>query len=360
MADDDLLDDISGVDFGYGYDDALGDPNVKPRPPPAPQEDPAQRKLDSLGFTFPKQNQFLTKLVLQVTPVTVPAPASGKGGAPYDPFSSFSRSAPDNREVVITTDAPNCTSATVTGLASGTYYAARLLVTNPSGTAVGARSQPILTPPAPPPAPVCSRATTSSADVNFPAQGQYLEKLVIEVMMDMGTGEPPFTRGRAFAAQIATAATAIGVSIANLEAGKRYFARLRSFNPAGSAVGPASEGFVTLPEIIGLGEDHSQRTSHQVVLKFEPIASYLSELSVEYVQVSGDAKPQWNKAESKKVPEPTSATTVTVGKLQGSIMYAFRLRGVNPAGVAYSDVLKVETVGKLQESKGWGKKTDYL
>lgn len=343
MADDDLLDDLGDVpDFGFGYDDSLGDPNVKPRPPPAPTEDAAKRTSSSLTFSFPKQNQFLTRLVLQVAPTAPPGTKNA-----VDPFLNFSKSAADNREIVITTDAPTIEHVEATGLNSGTYYAGRLIISNPSGTAVGPASEPLLTAPSAPPAPRCDSATTNSASLNFPPQGQHLNKLVIEVMMDNGSGAPFAKGSRAFAAQISTPAVADGVNITNLEPGKRYFARLRARNPAGEALGPSNEGFVTLPELMGLGEDHSQRTDKQVYLKFEPIGSYITDLVAEYVQVVGDAKPVWNKAETKTIPEPQTASGCLIDKLQSAKTYVFRLRATNGAGVAYSDTLKIDTVGVL-------------
>lgn len=344
MASDDLLDDLAsqmGSDFGFGYDDELGDPNVKPKPAQAPREAPEKRTSDTLVLHFPRQQQHLTRLVLQAEPA---APLDAKNPPP--PFASFSAKAADSRVVEVTGDPKTANEVELPGLLPGARYVVRLISTNPSGTVAGRPSDVLMTAPAPPPAPVCVRAETNSATLEFSAMGQNLEELTLEVARgdDNTTAADAFATGKPLLVKIGKPQVATTANIVGLLRGKRYFARLRARNAAGEAEGLSSEPFVTLPDVPPVREDHSQRSDSQVCLKFEAVGSYVSRLEIEYMAA---AKPNFDKAERKVVDDPTTATTCLLTGLAPGKTYHFRLRATNSAGTDVSEPISIDTVGAL-------------
>jgi hypothetical protein len=321
------------------YDEDLGDPNVKPKTPPAPTEVADRRTHDTLVLQFPKQQQFLTKLVLQATPAP---PPDAKGGE--NPFAGFSPQAADNRVVEAPGDAKTANQIVLTALKPGQRYVVRLVATNPSGTVAGRISDAFMTAPSKPDPPTLLVAEANSATITFPAQHQSLEGLQVEVVRGDGDmrGEKAFEGGSLFIGKVGKPQTTEKTSIVGLVRGQRYFARLRINNMAGEAVSEPSEPFVTLPNVPVVDEDHSKRTDTQVALRFEACGDYTTKLEVEVCQGS---KPSFDKATSFEVPEAKSATSYVVTQLEPGKKHFFRLKVSNISGMAYSDPLAVETVG---------------
>lgn len=134
---DDISDNMfkmGGEDFGFGFDEDEGDPNVRPKDVPVPESDPTTRSSDSISLTWKPIKQLLTKLVLQCQLYN----------AKKVPFETFDLTKSGNKQVDIH-DAPEGWSATVSGLTPESLYVFRLIATNPAGTTQGPSSAPIET-----------------------------------------------------------------------------------------------------------------------------------------------------------------------------------------------------------------------
>eukprot|EP00050_Salpingoeca_kvevrii_P016214 m.53468 g.53468 ORF g.53468 m.53468 type:complete len:260 (+) comp6766_c0_seq1:82-861(+) len=118
-----------GEDFGFGFDDDAGDPNVLPEVP-VPSEDTAKRSYDMLGFSWAPLQQCLTRLELQVMPA--------KRGFDHGFDSSHGKSLKLKKPEA-------ATEGLITGLDSETPYVARLVATNPKGVVQGPSSEPVAT-----------------------------------------------------------------------------------------------------------------------------------------------------------------------------------------------------------------------
>jgi len=333
MDDDSLgdLSDLMGEDYhhGDGFDD--GDPNVKPKAPPAPKWDGKGHK-SAINVTFPAQKQFLTKLMVQAMPVSlVPSKDSGKG-----PFTAFSASN-SQCKLVQPDDPVNATSAKLEELAPGQGYLVRLVVTNPSGTMYGKPTPMLCTLPVTPEMPTFGYASAKSVSVKFPAQGRGITKLTIE--MAVFCSEPFSDKNKKKGMLTDTSphiATRNSGLIKNLKPGASYVFRLHITNPAGTVIGPQSMPIKTLPRPPPAPhEDTSGRTDTTVTLKWKKLGHEITKLVLQYAILNGkstfeDVKK--NGGRDVVLSNPQELEHYEVKRLKPDTNYVFRLLSYNSSG----------------------------
>eukprot|EP00055_Hartaetosiga_balthica_P005033 m.14118 g.14118 ORF g.14118 m.14118 type:complete len:498 (+) comp4256_c0_seq1:147-1640(+) len=335
---DDLA-DVMGDDFGFGYDDDIGDPNVRPKRPLPPKVVDGSLTHDEAVVVFPEQQQFLELLKVQVVAVSSPNQAN--------PFENFALDS-FNREYKCEHDPKTATQMRLDGLVSGTMYAARLVVANPSGSAVSPASRVFVTLPKSPSAPEVVDAQTDSINFKFPAQEQLLTKLVIQVVLEEFGFEGDESQVISFEVNKPPKATTYKCE--GLACGTAYRARLVVTNETGSAVGQVSSQALTVPNASDLKEDITKRSSNTVGFSFSEHQQFLTRLVLEY---SGKKNRQ---TKTLNIDKPREATFVLVDGLDASETYSFKLIATNKSGSTTGTTIKITTVEampELNDMSGW-------
>jgi len=136
-----------------------------PAPPPKPIPNPAARS-DSIEIMFAPQGQFLTKMKVHASLFREGAELWKKGT-----FGTFGVGHPTT-----------CKSVVVNKLKPGTRYVFRLETENASGGGIGPSSEPMLTKPAAPLAPVedVKKRTDNQIFLKWGPQRQNLTSLILE------------------------------------------------------------------------------------------------------------------------------------------------------------------------------------
>lgn len=374
MEDGDSLGDLSAVmgdDYGHGYQDEDGDPNVKPKVPPAPTVQDAS-KIDQTKVTlrFPQLKQFLTKLVVQCLPAdTIPGydPDLKKCPKPFEVFK------PEIGRTVQCEEPTTAESVTFEGLTPGTKYIFRLVATNPAGKANGKASKPFYTLPPTPPAPEFAYASAKSVSIKFPAQGVGITKLGIEMAVWCAD---PFGASNKKKGLLTDTSKNIGIRttglVRNLLPGKPYVFRLVVSNRAGTSTGPASLPIKTLPRTPQAPrEDITQRTDTTIGLKFDRHGEAVTKLTLQYAILNGKVTFEdlaKNGGKTVTLPDPQELTSYLVKRLTPDKNYVFRLVGHNISGKSTGQILgPIKTVTftpDMLDKSGWlsqmpagGKKT---
>ncbi|EGD76711.1 hypothetical protein PTSG_08062 [Salpingoeca rosetta] len=348
----DTLDDLEhvmGPDFGFGYDDKLGDPNVKPKVPPPPRELPQERTPESLVITFPEQQQFLEWLSVQLVAVK---PSTNLD----NPFANFSSSVAENRTYTCKEDPRTASRMLLNGLVPGTKYIARLVVNNPSGTVNGKPSEVLLTPPVAPEAPKVKAVMTkfdAQLHFTFPALGQNLTRLIVQCVEE-GDGVVAFEdHERVIEAFVPSPQIATECVVERLRPGTRFIARLVCTNEAGMALGSVTEPVITHPRAHQLVEDVTRRTSTQVVFRFDDHGQSLTVLRMLCVRGKGK---DFSNATAVDIPNPQTTTRCIVTKLEPNVLYSFRLYAENESGGQMGPICQVRTIEyspELNDKSGW-------
>jgi len=357
---DDDLGDLSGLmgdDYGHGYADDDGDPNVKPKEPPAPSVKNAQAVTQtSISVIYPPQKQFLTKLVIQCLPVAMIPPAEA------NPFGAFATTAAAGGRIVQPEDPVKSDNSKFESLESGVEYIFRLVATNPSGTAYGKPSKPFITMPATPPAPDFAYASAKSVSIKFPAQGPTIAKLGIE--MAVWCAEP-FAASNKKKGLLTDTSKHIGTRttglVRNLHPGRPYVFRLVVTNRAGTVNGPASKPIKTLPKAPPPPrEDTAKRTDTTIGLKFAEQGDGITKLTLQYAILAGkstfdDIKK--NGGKEMTLPDAQTLTEYTVKRLTPDKNYVFRLIAHNASGKSTGQIMgPIKTVTytpDMLDKSGW-------
>jgi len=361
--DDDLgdLDDIMGDDYAHGYDDAEGDPNIKPKPSTPPTEDVHHRSESTLGVIFPAQKQFLTDLEVQAMPLLMATPGNPNA------FAEFS-TAKGGQSVKVPGDPKTETSVQFKNLMPGMPYSFRLIATNPAGRTVGKQSKPILTTPAPPAAPVFLHSRGSSIFIRFPENSRGGKQIVNKLTIGVAKAGPPdpfdpANKPGAMSDSSANAATLKQARIQRLAPGTLYVFRLTVENASGKAVGAISAPMLTCPAPPSrLREDPKARTSSSIKLRFARHGQHLTHLTVQYALLQGGAKMTFDQlmkkgGKNKPIPNPQTIQEFAVDGLEGNKKYVFRLACKNKSGVSIGTVLgpiqTVEHAPDMLDKSGW-------
>ena len=136
----DELDDLAdamGDDFGFGFDDEEGDPNIKPVVAKPPEEKELERTSTSCTFTWPPMRQTLTNLYLQAAPYN-----AGKKKTGFADFDLTSKGGGKQQKI---NDPATSTGTILPELEPSTQYQFRLVCINPAGESVGEATAPIET-----------------------------------------------------------------------------------------------------------------------------------------------------------------------------------------------------------------------
>eukprot|EP00038_Savillea_parva_P030364 m.77341 g.77341 ORF g.77341 m.77341 type:complete len:578 (-) comp9128_c1_seq1:1160-2893(-) len=356
--DDDLGDlaAIMGDDYGHGFKDGEGDPNVKPLQAPAPTVSQPSTQ-DTIFLEFPAQKQYLTKLVIECMPMSkIKGWGPGFKGNPFEAFTT------QTGRIVQPEDPIRATTATFEALQPGEGYVFRLVCTNPSGTTRGSPSKLIFTLPAEPPAPELNYATGKSVSIRFPAQGPNITKLSIEMAMWCAD---PFGADNARKGMLSDTSPHIDKRtsglVRNLRPGTAYVFRLLVSNPAGTVAGAASKPIKTLPRTPAAPrEDLGARTDTQVKLRWDAFGHEITSLALEYAILKGkdifsDLKK--NGGRQIRLSNPQEVGEYTVKNLKPETNYVFRLVASNSSGQSTGEMLgPIKTVSfspDMMDKSGW-------
>lgn len=349
--DDDLGDlaAVMGDDYGHGFDDSSGDPNVKPVKAPAPKK--AKNSTQTAIFVkFPAQKQFLTKLVIE---------AVGKSHVvdPANPFKGLSR----EKRIVQPKEPQAATTADLEKLQPAELYFIRLVCTNPSGTSYGQISQFWTLPPAPP-APDLGYATAKAVSIKFPAQGPNICKLSIEMSVWCAD---PFGPENKKKGMLTDSSNLVGQRttglVKNLKPGTAYVFRLHVSTPAGTVVGGVSKPVKTLPPAPEEPrEEATARTDKTIKLKWKPFGHEITKLSIQYAILNGKSTFQDLKKNGGReitLSNPQEISEYTVKNLKPETNYVFRLVAANTSGKSFGKTagpIKTVTYSPDQNDKsGW-------
>lgn len=250
---------------------------MKPNPAPAPVEDISKRSPGTIGLTFPPQKQFLTRLVVQAMPLKdVP-----KGTAP---FSMFATTTAVGGKQVTVENAPSATSCMFHDLMPGSYYAFRLVSTNPHSTTQGIPSAPLLTmPQVPPKLRQSDVASSDCIEIVFPPQGQFLTNMKVHASL-YKPGVNPWGEGTYGQFNVGHPTTCKSVVVNRLKPGTKYIFRLETENAAGGAIGETCEPILTLPgQPPAPVEETKLRTDTQLSLKWTALGQYITKLKLQCV-----------------------------------------------------------------------------
>eukprot|EP01147_Barroeca_monosierra_P006168 gene6168-9210_t len=332
---------IMGKDFGYGYDDSLGDPNIKPRIPPAPKEIEEKRTAETAFFIFPAQQQFIDKLIIQLVAINDSSDLS-------NPFSGFSTSVEQNRSFSCTTNPRTTTQMTVKGLMPGTKYVARLVITNPSGTAAGKPADMFMTLPRAPPAPTVVPKLVDGdcqLEVSFPEHGQHLTRLVVQCIEDSEPDSSFDDHEKVIEAVVMNPETSTSRAVERMRPGTRYKVRLFAKNSAGQVSGVVSSSSLTYPRAHQLIENISERTSTTIGFVFDNHDQELTRLSILFIpNKSKDPNKDFVDAICHDIPDPQSARRCKVCNLKPDVTYSFRLRAENHSGFQDGPISQIKTI----------------
>lgn len=364
MDDDDLgdLSAVMGDDYGHGYDDDEGDPNVKPKTANAPSVKNTKAVTQTtIEVSYNPQKQFLTKLVVQCLPCkSIP----GYGGPQQSGnlFEAFATTPTVGGRIVQPDDPIASTAALFENLDPGVQYLFRLVCTNPSGTTYGKVSKPFVTLPATPPAPTFAYASAKSVSIKFPAQGNGITKLAIE--MAVWCAEP-FADSNKKKGLLTDTSKHIGTRttglVRNLHPGRPYVFRLQVTNHAGTVVGPASKPIKTLPKAPAPPrEDTSKRTDTTIGLKFAAQGDGVTKLSLQYAILAGKSTFDDIKKNGGKeitLPDAQTLSAYTVKRLTPDKNYVFRLIAHNASGKSTGQIMgPIKTVTytpDMLDKSGW-------
>mmetsp|Transcript_30150 Transcript_30150/g.79171 ORF Transcript_30150/g.79171 Transcript_30150/m.79171 type:complete len:494 (-) Transcript_30150:12-1493(-) len=357
--DDDLgdLDELMGDDYHHGGDAEEGDPNVKPKPAPAPKGVIESITESSILVRFPPQKQYVTKVLAQAMPVLMIKD-------PANPFASFGAG---GIEIRATGDPASATEARMSGLRSGTAYICRLVLTNPAGTVAGAVSGKMITKCSVPRAPTFHTSKANSIFIRFESQGkqgaQEVSRLTIGVAR-AGAKDPfdPTNKPGEMSDGSPRCGELKQARIQKLRAGSMYCFRLVVHNAAGKVIGETSKPMLTAPGPASrLREDSSARKSDSVHLRFEPHYQHLTKLQVQYTKIEG-AKATFEQLMKKNgkaavIDDPQNATDIEIKGLEGNKKYVFRLLSENSSGRNIGPILgpitTVEHAPDMLDKSGW-------
>eukprot|EP00035_Acanthoeca_spectabilis_P021302 m.437476 g.437476 ORF g.437476 m.437476 type:complete len:550 (-) comp18116_c0_seq1:3555-5204(-) len=357
--DDDDLGDLSaimGEDYGHGFDDGDGDPNVKPVRANAPVQG-KKSKQDKLFIKFQPQKQYLTKLVIECIPMSK---IDGWGpGFKGDPFAGFTTSI---GRIVQPADPINADNALFENLAPGEGYIFRLVATNPSGTTRGAPSKLMFTLPNDPPVPELNYATGKSVSIRFPAQGPNITKLSIEMAMWCAD---PFGAENKKKGLLTDTSEHIDKRtsglVRNLKPGTAYVFRLLVTNAGGTVAGPSSKPIKTLPRMPPAPrEEIAARTDTQVKLRWDAFGHEITKLALQYAILKGkdtftDLKKNGGRQITLSNPQETGEYVVK--NLKPETNYVFRLVASNSSGQSTGEMLgPIKTVSfspEMMDKSGW-------
>jgi len=358
MDDDDLgdLSAVMGDDYGHGYDDSDGDPNVKPKKAAAPSvQDASKVGQTFVTIRFKAQKQFLTKLVVQCVPVPLNAAADA------DPFAGFKTDKGGGR-IVQPDDPVSATEAKFENLDPGSQYCFRLKCTNPAGSSTGAASKGFFTLPKTPPAPEFAYASAKSVSIKFPPQGAGITKLGIE--MAVWCAEP-FSADNKKKGLLTDTSKSIGLRttglVRNLHPGRPYVFRIHVTNRAGTTVGPASKPIKTLPKAPPAPrEDTTLRTDTTIGLTWAPFGDSITKLSLQYGILNGKTtfeNLKENGGREATMANPQEISSYTVKRLEPDKNYVFRLIAKNVSGKSVGQILgPIKTITftpDMLDKSGW-------
>mmetsp|Transcript_35980 Transcript_35980/g.94382 ORF Transcript_35980/g.94382 Transcript_35980/m.94382 type:complete len:543 (-) Transcript_35980:129-1757(-) len=356
--DDDLGDlaAIMGDDYGHGFHDGDGDPNVKPAKAPPPVQ-AKKSKPDELQVSFPAQKQFLTKLVIECMPMSrILDWGPNYKGNPFDRFTT------KVGRIVQPDDPIRATAAVFGNLSPGEGHFFRLVCTNPSGTSYGSPSKLMFTLPKEPSAPELHYATGKSVSIRFPAQGPNITKLSIEMAIWCAD---PFGEGNKKKGMLTDTSPHIDKRtsglVRNLKPGTAYVFRLLVTNPGGTVAGPTSKPFKTLPRMPQAPrEDMGARSDTTVKLKWDAFGHEITKLALQYAILSGKstfADLKKNGGREITLSNPQETGEYTVKNLKPETKYVFRLVASNSSGRSTGEMLgPIKTVSfspDLMDKSGW-------
>lgn len=364
--DDDSLGDLSAVmgeDYSHGYDDADGDPNVKPRAAPPPSvRDASMVAQTSIVVRFPPMKQFLTKLVIQCMPTEKISAEDMKDKKPFKGFST--EDAVGGRIVQFSKgdEAVKVEEAKFENLDPGTSYLFRIVCTNPAGKSSGKPSKAFYTLPATPPAPEFAYASAKSVSIKFPAQGKNITKLGIEMAVWCAD---PFSEANKKKGLLTDTSKSIGIRttglVRNLLPGRPYVFRLVVSNRAGTSTGPSSMPIKTLPRPPAAPrEDPTVRTDTTIGLKFEAAGTSVTKLTLQYAILAGKVTFDNLKANGGRnvtLPDAQTLSSYLVKRLQPDKNYVFRLIAHNVSGKSTGQICgPIKTVTftpDMLDKSGW-------
>ena len=286
----------------------------------------------TVGFTFPAQKQFLTKLAIQAMPLSnVP-----KGTAPFSMYATTTSVGGKQIEV---SDPATASSALFAGLKSGSWYVFRLVCTNPAGTTQGKASQPILTIPDAPPKLKAGKLRPDCIELVFPPQGQFLTLMKVHASLYRPDSQP-WGEGTFGQFEVGHPTTCKSVVVNRLKPGTKYIFRLETKNVSGGSTGETCEPILTLPAPPPRpSEDTKARTDTQITLRWSPLGQYLTKLKLQYAIMNG--KQTFQKMEGGKeveVKDPRNAKTYVCKNLIPDKNYVFRLIAVNASGESVGEI----------------------
>jgi len=360
--DDDSLGDLSAVmgeDYSHGYDDADGDPNVKPRTAPPPSvRDASMVGQTSITVRFPPMKQFLTKLVIQcIATKDIPDIKTNT-----KPFAGFKTETGRIVQFSKGDEAVAVQEAKFENLESGASYMFRLVCTNPAGKSNGKASKAFYTLPATPPAPEFAYASAKSVSIKFPAQGQNITKLGIEMAVWCAD---PFSADNKKKGLLTDSSKSIGIRttglVRNLLPGRPYVFRLVVSNRAGTSTGPSSKPIKTLPRAPAAPrEDTSLRTDTAIGLKFDPHGTSITKLTLQYAILAGKVtfeNLKENGGRNVTLPNAQELSSYLVKRLTPDKNYVFRLIAHNVSGKSTGQILgPIKTVTftpDMLDKSGW-------
>lgn len=357
-ADDDSLGDLAeimGSDYNHGGDFDAGDPNIKPKPPPAPARNAKKKvKHGVIHVTFPAQKQWLTKLEVQCLPCKH-IPEDKKN----NPFSVFTTQI---GYIVQPKDPGTATAAKFDKLPDGEQFIFRLKATNPSGTVYGQHSASMFTLPKTPPAPEFGYASAKSVSIKFPPQGKGITKLSIEMAVFCADPFGPENKKKGMLTDTSKhIVTRTSGLVKNLKPGVQYVFRLVISNPAGSVTGPQSKPIKTLPrKPVAPREDVTGRTDSTIQLKWTPLGHEITKLVLQYAILSGRdtfENVKKNGGRDITLSNPQDISSYQLKNLKPSTNYVMRLIAYNSSGKSTGEIcgpIKTVTYAPdMLDHSGW-------
>eukprot|EP00040_Diaphanoeca_grandis_P017993 m.94635 g.94635 ORF g.94635 m.94635 type:complete len:586 (+) comp26741_c0_seq1:139-1896(+) len=192
--------------------------------------------------------------------------------------------------------------------------------------------------------------------VKFPAQKQWLTKLVVQCLPCKFITEDKknnpfalFTSANGYIVQPKDPGTATTAKFDKLPDGGQYIFRLVATNPSGTVYGHHSASIFTLPKVPPAPE-FGYASAKSVSIKFPPQGLGITKLSIEMAVFCADPFGPDNKKKGMLTDTSKHIVTRTSGlvkNLKPGVQYVFRLVISNPAGsVTGSQSMPIKTLPK--------------
>lgn len=187
---------------------------------------------------------------------------------------------------------------------------------------------------------------TGTIGLSFPAQKQFLTKLVVQAMplQDVPKGTEPFslfattTTVGGKQVSVDNAAAATSCLFVDLVPGAYYAFRLIATNPAGSVQGAASAPMLTMPSKPPTCTKSKISHSDSIEIVFPAQGQALTKMKVHASLYKPGVEP-WGEGTYGQfnVGHPTSCKSVVVNRLKPGTKYIFRLETENASGGAIGE-----------------------